>query len=174
VSAAIWAAIGIAVGAFAPRLVSPLLEPACDWYHRLGHDPESEGRVNQLFLKQRWDQKEVDQLCQGNLFGPMMALPPAFGLFQGVLIGGLVGALWPYGATSASRGALVGLAIGGLFASLLMAVILAIMIPTDTLKPSRSRMLQRATILAAPLFVIPVIWHCTKWLFRRPKSNLRW
>ena len=165
VSAAIWLLVGIVIGTCAPRLAAPFFKPASEWLVEFTLDPEIRRREFELMLEGQTDTEEFKGLCDQSAWRIMSTVSPVAAC-HGVFFGGIGGALvrwdFPVGIT-ASQGALCGLLFGMVVAPFFLAVVLAVMIPVDKTQKRSARIWQRVSILATPLLVFPVVWHCLKW-----------
>ena len=172
--AAIWSIGGIVIGTCAPKFFRPLAAPIFDWYHNVAFDLEREQRLIELVIAEETDSEEFKRLSNGETWAMCSACPPMAGLFHGILLGGIGGAFCPLDRTfniSASQGALFGIMLGAIGISFLAAIVFAIMLPSDKTQPMQVRLGRRAWMVASPLFVFPVAWHCFKWMLKKSRTQ---
>ena len=173
VSAAIWLLVGIVIGTCALRLVAPFFTPAFEWLNEFTSDPELRRREFELMLEGKTETEEFKRLCDQDGWRKL-STTSSVGACHGVFFGGIGGALirWDFPDwITASQGALCGLLFGMVGAPFLAAVILAVMIPVDKTRTRSARIWQRVSMLATPLIVFPVVWHCLKWKLKRLRKN---
>ncbi|MBI1916645.1 MAG: hypothetical protein HYS12_18210 [Planctomycetes bacterium] len=103
-------------------------------------------------------------------FGNYLALPPLFGLFHGVWLGALGGALcglntdWGFSAFAAAA---LGMVVGPISIAFVAGMTLAWTVEVDKGLPLRVRLARRGLLVVSPLFIVPAAWYCVRRVVRR-------
>ena len=174
-AAALWLLVGVAVGTCALRIFGPFSTPVFDWFHHFASAPEKKHRMVELLIEEKTDSEEFKRLLEEEVYWMTAMIPPTCGLVHGPLfgaIGGALGALDPTLDITVSQGALYGILFGMLGFPFIAAGITAVMVPTDKTQPLTTRIARRGLMLVSPLLVIPLIWHCFRWMFKGRPADI--
>ena len=169
-TAALWLLLGMSVGRWSLRVVAHLDMPVLEWLEHFSSAPERDDRLHRLLLEGNPQSEALHRLLHDETFETAMIVPLMVGLVHGTWIGGIAGALCSLDSTiniTASQGALCGILVGIIGISFLVAAIFALLLPLDKTRPLRSRLARRARMFMSPLFVLPLAWHCGRWLAKR-------
>jgi hypothetical protein len=176
-----WLSAGIFIGTCGIQLLKPLATPFHDWYERLGGGERyldrmmevmlegHEEEISQEELRERLEKyqqsREFQQYLENSLYGVTLAVAPLFGLFYGILGGGVLGAVCPISPelhVTSGRGAVLGIMLGPLFISFIASATCAVMHPVPKYSLRSVDRSRRLTLLVSPVLVVPAVFHCLK------------
>lgn len=165
-----WAIGGVVVGFFGLRALRPFSSPLLAWYRSWNEDEERNIRMFMLATEGKTDTEEFKRCLAEEAFAMYLAIPPIFGLFHGVLLGSIGGALCALDSNwgvSASATALFGMLIGPVLVMLVAGMTLAFLIDLDKRLSLHARLARRGLLVISPLLFVPAAWHCLKSVVRR-------
>jgi hypothetical protein len=159
--AALWAAGGVLLGSFGWGVLRPFYD-LFEWYHRRFSAPDAWPGSPAAGETEMDPDEEQDRFCAA-AFGAYVALPPLFGLFYGVLLGPLVGALGPLDSSfPAAVGAGVGVLVGPMLVSFLAGLALACVARLDRRASRQVRLARRGLLVVSPVLIFPAAWACLR------------
>jgi len=173
VFAAPWAVGGVVIAYFGLKVVRPFAQPMWQWYHRWSGDEARFERVFAFDDNVERDPQQVKRHLAEALeryravpdITAYLMLPPAFGLFHGILWGVIAGALGGLDETvgiSAATGAALGLLIGPVAVSFIASVALACMVQPVPGSWWGARLACRCGIAVCPVLFVPCVWYCLR------------
>jgi hypothetical protein len=167
----LWLLAGLLAGTYAFRFLYPLWS----WYEDHFAAPDWNG-LAAAALNKRFDSEEFKTHSEKTLFAAALTIPAVCAMLHGVLLGPVVGALYSLSAewdASALAGSIAGLLVVPPFVSLVLAIVIAVVMPFPVERTGRSKLACRMLMLVSPVFVFPAVLHCLKPVFRARQRVVR-
>ena len=182
-----WVLAGIVVGRFGLKALQPFQSPFYDWYRswypddglasrmltlmdddNAEPDADMELRMDKL-MDDYLESEEYKSRMAEEMYWMSLAIPPLGGLFHGVFIGPLGGALCGIDSdsVSAATGALLGLLVGPVFVAFVVAITSACIVDPGPGLSFRVRLARRGLLFISPLLIVPCVWYCLKRVLQR-------
>jgi hypothetical protein len=163
--AVFWVAAGATVSPVVPSAARSLLPRVFQWYQdrfvgafRLSHlDARFRDERTQTEAVSR-SSDDVDEMA----FAGTLAVMPLVGVFYGILLGPILGALWrpSIGTTvPASAGAALGLVVGPAWLSAVAGVAIACVYRPQRRVSARTRWLRRGLIAISAVLLVPALLY---------------
>ncbi len=166
----LWAMGGGLIGFFGLAILGPFGNPMLDWYRRFNPEgPLQQRRIFELMLEGQEYTEALREYAEEGYFWMCLPLAPLFGMFHGVLFGGIFGAL----GGSGSLGALCGVFIGPVLVACLASVTVACNADVGKQKPIRVRFARRALLVFSPLLIAPAICYSVWVVLGRDRGRPR-
>ena len=162
--------VGMVIAFFGWKVLRPISFPLLEWYHNRNTDPQQMSRIHTLLAAGKTHSEEFERYIDQEAFWMTLPLPPLFGLFYGVLLGAVGGALCGLDGDayiSASAAATLGLLIGPVLVALVAAMTLACIVHFRPGLPVRSRLARRGLLIISPLLFVPAAFHCVQRMIQR-------
>ena len=172
--AAFWAVGGPVIGFFGMRVLRTFSTPLAEWYRGRNDGRSRLDRMATLLMEGKTESEEFQRLSAEDTFLACVAVPPLFGLFYGIPLGAIGGALCALDrdlGIPASVTAALGMIIGYVYLSGIAALTCACVVSLDGALPFRVRMVRRGLLLISPLLMIPAVLHCLHSVMRRRPST---
>jgi hypothetical protein len=163
--AGLWAIAGALTGFFGFNALRPLSLPMLEWYHHWNEDEERLRLMDSLTCEGKTDSEEFERCLAEEAFAAYLAVPPFVGLFHGILLGAIGGALCGIdrdAGISASAGAALGVLVGPVLVAFVAGVAMASVVPLAPPLSWRERLARRGLLVVSPLLIVPAAWYCLR------------